>query len=485
MTQLNNSESNKSSLFLSKFPKKIQKVLVIGLGAGGILSLRNLKKINTNGYINVKCFELSKDCGGVWRYDDRVNLDNKDEFTDNTEFNCTTPMYDGLTTNVPGKIMTINEVPDNKCDDIYPTRHVIWQYLNNLVELDNLKEFVTFETKVLQVTYLIDEKQWKVKSVDMVTREETEELFDCVIDCSGFHNSNNIPNWAGIEDFKKKYPGRLFHSRYYRRASEFRGKSVVVVGKGPSAMNIVQELSYEPCTVTQSSRPFKIHKLGEKIVPQIPNNPDKPPTFVSPIVGFEIDSNTGESNNDRIILEDGTKLSIPDYLIAATGYKFHFAALPNNASDLLQPSNSQVIVDNDTIKNIVLRTIYKFNPTFMTIGMTKMSSLITLWDYQAHIIINTISMANYFHETRDYNPLFELIGDSWMNNEEGDKFDRTIINERYSYPIDLSLRINRAQIILPETYRTEFPIALIDPPSNEWMEEMTRYSLGLPPYNRD
>jgi hypothetical protein len=121
----------------------------------------------------------------------------------------------------------------------------------------------------------------------------------------------------------------------------------------------------------------------------------------------------------------------------------------------------------------------------MTIGMTKTSSLITLWDYQAHIIVNTISMANYFHETKDYNPLFELIGDTWMNNEEGDKFNRSIINERYSYPIDLTLRINRAQTILPESYRAEFPITLIDPPSNEWMEEMTRYSLGLPPYNRD
>jgi hypothetical protein len=479
------SNNQKSKQVLSKFPSKISKVLVIGLGAAGILVLRNLKKINKNNQIDIKCFELTSRPCGIW------NLDNltasHTEYSDITGNKFVTPLYPSLTTNIPGKLMTINDLPDLGSDDVYPPYQFVLNYLENIVKLDNLDQFVSYNTKVNEVEYLIDEKCWLVKSLNLKTNERVEEKFDCVVDCSSFNNLDHIPNWEGLQNLKEKYPGKLIHSRYYRGANVFNGKTVIVVGKGPSAMNIAQELSYKNCNIIQSSTPIPVYKLGDRLLPHAPNNPENLPTFVTPIKSFEVDIDAFESKNDYIVLEDGTKLPIPDFIILATGYELKSVTLPEASPNLLQPSTESMVVDKQTLKNLVLRTVYQHNPTYMTIGAITISSLIPLWDYQAHYVASIISIVNYFHSTKDSTPLFELVGENWILNPGEDELiiSRAVLNERFSFPIELSIKINRAHAALPEKYKDEFPLAMADPPSNEWIEQAVVYSLGLPPYNRD
>ncbi|KXN71146.1 FAD/NAD(P)-binding domain-containing protein [Conidiobolus coronatus NRRL 28638] len=486
MIGISNSTRDNSTQLLTKYPKPIQKVLVIGLGAAGILALRNLKKINKNNQISIKCFELTSRLGGIWNLD---TLEKGNDYSDISGSNFVTPMYPSLTTNMPGKLMTINDLPELESDEVYPEHRFILRYLNKIVKGDNLDQFVSYNTKVNEVEYLIDEKCWLVKSLNLKTNETMEEKFDCVVDCSSFNNLDHIPNWEGLQKFKEKYPDRLIHSRYYRGAEEFEGKTIIVVGKGPSAMNIVQELSYTNCDLIQSSNPIPIYKRGDIFLPYAPNNPSNLPTFVAPIKSFEIDSNTSETVNDCIVLEDGTKLSIPDILISATGYEFKFITLPETSQNPLQPSTGSIIADKHTLKNLVLRTIYQHNPSYMTIGAITISSLIPLWDYQAHYVASTISMVNYFHSTCDSAPLLELVDEDWILNAKGSKDElitsRAIIFERFSFPTELSVRINRSHAALPLRYKAEFPLAMVDPPSNEWIQQAVTYSLGLPPYNRD
>ncbi|KXN71143.1 FAD/NAD(P)-binding domain-containing protein [Conidiobolus coronatus NRRL 28638] len=478
-------EINSTKQVLSKYPSKINKVLVIGFGAAGILVLRNLKKINKNNQINVKCFELTSRLGGIWNLD-TLTTDHTN-YSDITGNKFVTPLYPSLTTNIPGKLMTINDLPDLGSDDVYPHYKFVLNYLENIVKLDNLDQLVSYNTKVNEVEYLIDEKCWLVKSLNLKTNETVEEKFDCVVDCSSFNNLDRIPNWEGLQEFKEKYPGKLMHSRYYRGVEEFNGKTVIVVGKGPSAMNIVQELSYTNCNIIQSSNPIPIIKLGERFLPHAPNNPENLPTFVTPIKSFEIDSNTSETKNDYIILEDGTKLPIPDFVISATGYEFKSVTLPETSTNPLQPSTENTIVDKQTVKNLVLRMIYQHNPTYMTIGSITISTLIPLWDYQAHYAASMISIVNYFHSTKDSTPLLELVGEDWILKPGEDELiiSRAVMNERFSYPIELSVRINKSHAALPAKYKDEFPLAIVDPPSNNWIEQAVIYSLGLPPYNRD
>jgi hypothetical protein len=486
MIGASNLTRDKSTQILAKYPKPIQKVLVIGLGAAGILALRNLKKINKNNQIIIKCFELTSRLGGIWNLD---TLEKGSDYSDISGSNFVTPMYPSLTTNMPGKLMTINDFPDLGSNEVYPEHRFVLEYLKNIAGRDSLDQYVNYNTKVENVEYLIDEKQWKVKFTNLKSDQIGEEKFDCIVDCSSFNNLDHIPNWSGLEKFGEKYPSKLVHSRYYRGAEEFEGKTVIVVGKGPSAMNIVQELSYTDCNIIQSSNPIPIYKSGDIFLPYVPNNPSNLPTFVSPIKSFKVDLDTSETRNDCIVLEDGTELPIPDAIISATGYEFKFVTLPETSSNLLQPSTGNIIPDKHTLKNLLFRTVYQHNPTYMTIGAITISSLIPLWDYQAHYVASAISMVNYFHSTHDPMPLLELVGEDWILNTKGSKDElvasRAIIFERFSFPTELSVRINRAHAALLPKYKGEFSLAIVDPPSNEWIQQAVTYSLGLPPYNRD
>ena len=66
-----------------------------------------------------------------------------------------------------------------------------------------------------------------------------EEEFYAVAVCSGLHNTPHVPTCvAGMETFT----GRAVHSADYQRASDYRGKRVLIVGSGETAMDIASQV---------------------------------------------------------------------------------------------------------------------------------------------------------------------------------------------------------------------------------------------------
>ena len=53
---------------------------------------------------------------------------------------------------------------------------------------------------------------------------------------------NNIPVYPAIEGIAK-FSGKQIHSRDYRRAETYSGKRVLIVGLGPSGLDITYQLS--------------------------------------------------------------------------------------------------------------------------------------------------------------------------------------------------------------------------------------------------
>lgn len=66
--------------------------------------------------------------------------------------------------------------------------------------------------------------------------------------CSHYHTPLN-PRIAGIDTFK----GEQLHSHDYRKPDPFEGKSVVVIGAGPSGMDLTLEISSVAKQVRYSS----------------------------------------------------------------------------------------------------------------------------------------------------------------------------------------------------------------------------------------
>jgi cation diffusion facilitator CzcD-associated flavoprotein CzcO len=146
----------------------------------------------------------------------------------------------------------------------YPHHSQVLAYFNAYVDRFDLKRRITFNTEVTKAERLADGK-WRVT---LSTGEA--RLYDALIVANGHHWDQHIPNFPGHFD------GPSFHSHRYLDPFEpvdMRGKRVLVVGMGNSAMDIASELSQRPI----ASKLFVAARRGVWIFPKYINGqvPDK------------------------------------------------------------------------------------------------------------------------------------------------------------------------------------------------------------------
>ncbi|EPB65943.1 Flavin-binding monooxygenase-like protein [Ancylostoma ceylanicum] len=118
----------------------------------------------------------------------------------------------------------------------------MYRYLNSYADHYDLKKYIKFNHKVLNIERTSDYKktgQWKVTYEDE-SATKSSEVFDGVLLCCGHHALPRMPApWPGQDRFK----GRIIHSHSYRDHKGFEDKVVVVVGVGNSGGDLAVELS--------------------------------------------------------------------------------------------------------------------------------------------------------------------------------------------------------------------------------------------------
>lgn len=117
-----------------------------------------------------------------------------------------------------------------------------------------------------------------------------------------------IPEVAGLEAYIKKFPGRIQHSKTYRRPSEFESQKVVVVGNSSSGHDVTASLISSAKLPVYQSRHSASRWDGKE-----------PPKGIAwkPIISEYLP-------NGRIVFEGGTFLDEVDMVIYCTGYKISF-----------------------------------------------------------------------------------------------------------------------------------------------------------------
>lgn len=81
--------------------------------------------------------------------------------------------------------------------------------------------------------------QWTVKVKDLESGTTSNEIFDKIMVCNGHYFQPNLPMIQGQDQFK----GLQMHSHDYRVPDVFANKIVVVVGAGPSGMDLALDIS--------------------------------------------------------------------------------------------------------------------------------------------------------------------------------------------------------------------------------------------------
>ncbi|XP_031632889.1 senecionine N-oxygenase-like [Contarinia nasturtii] len=294
----------------------IQNVAVIGAGAAGLASAKHALDY---GY-NVTIYEKSEKLGGVWYYTEK---------TGNNSFGVPvhSPNYQGLRTNVPYQIMEYPDFHYPPGTKSYPTAKEVWNYLDSYAREFKLSGLIKLNHLVENVIPL-ENGSWRVYAKAYPTKTLVSKVFDAVLVCTNLYSYPYTPDIDGINDFKLK----KIHSHDYRKAADFRGKEVLIIGGGPSGVDIAQLISKTAKRVMLSTNTDIL--LSDDVRQKLYG---KNSTF-KPVVR-RLTSNGAD-------FEDGTSQTF-NAVIFATGYRYKFPFLKNAGiktdDNLVYPLFNQIL----------------------------------------------------------------------------------------------------------------------------------------------
>ncbi len=186
--------------------KRCCKVGVIGAGAGGLVTARELMR---EGH-SVVVFEKSMTVGGVWVYEPEFDSELLGVKSDRKRVHSS--MYASLRTNLPRELMSYVDYPflprngRRRDGRRYPGHQEVAFYLHDFAQECELLDFIRFGVSVEHVELEMDrpngEISWKVTTrrrvVDGFEEVVEEEVFDAVVVCSGHFSEPRIAVIPGI-----------------------------------------------------------------------------------------------------------------------------------------------------------------------------------------------------------------------------------------------------------------------------------------------
>jgi Flavin-binding monooxygenase-like len=189
------------------------RLAVVGAGPSGLGALRAL----TAAGLDAVAYERGARVGGVWTLEDR-----------------STAAYRSLhlITSRPRTEFAELSMPEGTPD--YPSRDAVGRYLEHYVDRFGLAERIRLGAGVARAEAL-DGAGW-----DIELEDGARERADVLVVANGH---NEVPKWPS-PPYPGEFHGRQLHALDYGEAEDFRGRRVLVVGMGNSAMDIATDLSH-------------------------------------------------------------------------------------------------------------------------------------------------------------------------------------------------------------------------------------------------
>ena len=318
---------------------ELPKVAVIGAGSSGITALKGL----VDRGFNATCYEASDRVGGNWVYGNRNGM---------------SASYKSLHINTSRERMEYSDYPMPKHYADFPHHSHIAEYFDNYVDNFGLRDRIRFETKVLSAERAED-------GVWTLTDDKGGvEKYDALLVANGHHWDPRWPEPA----FPGSFDGEVIHAHQYDNSDILRGKKVVVLGMGNSAMDIAVEGSYVADKVYLAARRgahiIPKYVFGKPLDQVLKNDPRVPhrirqalfqiilrtqigkvedyglpkpdhkiadahPTISDHILSrithgsVQVKPNIKELKGNKVLFEDGSEVEA-DLIVYCTGYKVSF-----------------------------------------------------------------------------------------------------------------------------------------------------------------
>src|SRR5260370_305224 len=211
-------------------------VCVIGAGVSGLTACKSLDDFG----VPHTCFEASDDVGGNWYFQNP---------------NGASSAYRSLHIDISKPSISFRDFPMPDRYPDYPHHSHIFEWLRDYADAFGLRRNIRFNTRVTSAERG-PQGGWRITLDD-----GSSESFDAMLVCNGHHWDPRMPSFPGSFD------GPQIHSHDYIDPSdplELKGKRVLVVGIGNSAVDIVSELGRKTmCDVV-----FLSTRSGAYVVPK-------------------------------------------------------------------------------------------------------------------------------------------------------------------------------------------------------------------------
>lgn len=190
-------------------PKRVLKVICAGAGPSGIFLAYKIQR-HFDAF-DLTLYEKNPDIGGTW-------LVNR---------------YPGCECDVPAHIYSYTFEPKRDWNSVFAGSVEITNYFHDFADKYNLRKYVKLEHSIKTATWNDKNSIWDV------TVEANGKIFSdwchVFVNCAGTLNKWIIPEFEGLGDFK----GPMCHSANWDPTIDLDGKTVAVVGNGPTGIQLI------------------------------------------------------------------------------------------------------------------------------------------------------------------------------------------------------------------------------------------------------
>ncbi|CAH1959050.1 unnamed protein product [Acanthoscelides obtectus] len=240
-------------------------------------------------------------------------------------------------------------VPFPQKNESFITRGDVLDYLNKYADHFNIRPLVKLNCLVRNICPVGD-TCWEVTYLYKPTQETITESYNVVMVCNGHYN---IPAYPEIL-FQELFQGEKQHSRDYRHNGSYKGKRVLIIGSGPSGVDLTIQISQVAEYVILSNHSATVAKqtYRENVI----KKPD-----VCRIVDHE-----------TVEFADGTTCKC-DVILYCTGYQYSFPFLDDSCG---------VKIENAAVQPLYKHMVHIQRPTMCFIGLPYLVAAFLMFDIQ-------------------------------------------------------------------------------------------------------
>ncbi|TGK02599.1 NAD(P)/FAD-dependent oxidoreductase [Leptospira langatensis] len=139
----------------------------------------------------------------------------------------------------------------------------ILKYVRDTASEFGIDKHIRFEHKVLSASWSDKDLQWTIEVEVGPKKEKRTYSASFLYICSGYYNYEKgfTPKFPEIEKFK----GKIIHPQFWPKDLDYRGKKVVVIGSGATAVTLVPSMADQAAHITMLQRsPTYITSLPSK-----------------------------------------------------------------------------------------------------------------------------------------------------------------------------------------------------------------------------